>query len=84
MTPQQMMDHRVSIMGCPQLSFRIGDFYAVPEGGAEEFGDLTEQRGSVLAWMIKSGRIKTDTSKQIFTAPFVFAHGVKAKSNNPV
>lgn len=84
MTPQQMMDHKVSIMGCPQLSFRIGDFYSVPEGGAEEFGDLTEQRGSVLAWMIKTGRIKTDTSKQVFTAPFIFAHGVKAKSNNPV
>jgi hypothetical protein len=49
-------------MGCPQLSFRIGDFYSVPDGGATEFGDLVEQRGSVLAWMIKNGKIKTDAS----------------------
>lgn len=84
MTPQQIIDHKVSIMGCPQLSFRIGDFYSIPETGARQMGDFKEESGSVLAWMIKSGKIKTDTDKQIFAAPFVFASGVKPKSNKPV
>lgn len=84
MTPEQIIDHKVSIMGCPQLSFRIGDFYSIPKEGARQMGDFKEEAGSVLAWMIKSGKIKTDADKQIFTAPFVFASGVKPASNNPV
>uniref|UniRef100_A0AAU8B9A1 Uncharacterized protein n=1 Tax=Dulem virus 42 TaxID=3145760 RepID=A0AAU8B9A1_9CAUD len=31
---------------------------------------------SVLAWMIKNKKIKTDLSEQIFRDPFVFASGV--------
>ena len=84
MTPEQIINHKVSIMGCPQLSFRIGDFYSIPEEGARQMGDFKEEAGSVLAWMIKAGKIKTDAGEQIFTAPFVFASGVKPTSNKPV
>ena len=71
-------------MGCPQLSFRIGDFYSIPEEGARQMGDFKEEAGSILAWMIKAGKIKTDADEQIFIAPFVFASGVKPASNKPV
>ena len=84
MTPEQIINHKVSIMGCPQLSFRIGDFYSIPEEGAKQMGDFKEEAGSILAWMIKAGKIKTDAAEQIFTAPFVFASGVKPTSNKPV
>ena len=84
MTPQQILDHSVSIMGCPQLSFRIGDFYSIPESGATQMGDFKEATGSVLAWMIKSGRIKIDTGDNYFRDPYVFASGVKPSTKDPV
>ena len=31
---------------------------------------------SVLAWMLKSGRIKTDVSEQIWKDPYIFSSGV--------
>lgn len=66
------LDQRVSIFGCPQLSFRIGDFF-------DKKGDdiVPKTDVSVLAWMIKENKIKTDVGEQPFTAPFVFANGVQ-------
>lgn len=81
---QQILDYRVSIMDCPQLSFRIGDFYEAPEG-ATSLGQLKFARGSVLAWMFKAGHLKTDLGDTPFRDPFVFGHGVKrtAPKNGP-
>ena len=76
MSLQQILDYKVSIMDCPQLSFRIGDFYEAPEG-AKTLGDLKFARGSVLAWMFKTGHLKTDLGNTPFKDPFVFGHGVK-------
>ena len=65
------LNQRVSIFGCPQLSFKIGDFF-------EKHGDdiVSKTDVSILAWMIKEGKIKTDAGENVFTAPFVFANGV--------
>jgi hypothetical protein len=47
-------------------------------------GDFKEATGSVLAWMIKSGRIKIDTGDNYFRDPYVFASGVKPSTKDPV
>ena len=69
---EQFLDQRVQIFGCPQLSFRMGDFFTRDGDEVKPKQDV-----SVLAWMIKEGKIKTDTGEQEFTAPFVFANGVQ-------
>jgi len=86
MTPEEYLNSEVSIMGCPQLSFRIGDFYTMPESGsARNLASLKPRKGSILAWMIKAGHIKTDVGENAFKAPFVFANGVKTpKKDKPV
>jgi hypothetical protein len=38
----------VSIFGCPQLSFRIGDFFTKDEDDIKP-----KENVSILAWMIK-------------------------------
>lgn len=58
----------VSIFDCPQFTFNRDDFF-------NENMDLKSNL-SMLAWMIKTGRIVTDTAKDIFKDPFVFANGV--------
>lgn len=70
----QYLNQRVSIFGCPQLSFRIGDFF-------NKRGDelVSKKDVSMLAWMLKEGKLKTDTSNNIFTAPFVFANGISVE-----
>ena len=65
------LNQRVSIFGCPQLSFRIGDFFT--KDGDEI---VPKTQVSMLAWMIKEGKIKTDIGENAFTAPFVFGNGV--------
>lgn len=83
MTPEEYLNSEVSIMDCPQLSFRIGDFYTMPESGsARNLASLKPRKGSILTWMIKSGHIKTDVGEDIFKAPFVFANGVKTPKND--
>lgn len=84
MSTEEYLNSTVSIMGCPQLSFRIGDFFTKPEDGANNLASLEPINGSVMAWMLKSGHLMTDTSEDIFKAPFVFANGVKtAKKDTP-
>jgi hypothetical protein len=41
---------------------------------------------SVAAWMMKTGKLQTDLSKQMFVAPYVFASGVKVdnKAKKPI
>lgn len=68
------LNQRVSIFGCPQLSFRIGDFFTKKGDDVVSKTDV-----SILAWMIKEGKIKTDVGEQAFTAPFVFANGVQTE-----
>lgn len=71
---QKYLNQRVSIFGCPQLSFRIGDFFDKRGNDIVPKTDV-----SILAWMIKEGKIKTDAGEQLFTAPFVFANGVQVE-----
>ena len=68
------LDQRVSIFGCPQLSFRIGDFFDKKGNDIVPKTDV-----SILAWMIKENKIKTDVGEHPFTAPFVFANGVQVE-----
>lgn len=70
----EYLNQRVSIFGCPQLSFRIGDFFTK---NGDDIAPKTEV--SMLAWMIKENKIKTDTGEEQFTAPFVFANGVQTE-----
>lgn len=71
------LNQRVSIFGCPQLSFRIGDFFT------KDGDDIKQKENvSILAWMIKEGKIKTDTEKNPFIAPFVFANGVQVEGGS--
>ena len=66
-------DTELSLLGCPQLSFMVGDLATVGKGGK-----ITAKKNiSYLSWMIKNQKIKTDVSEQIFYAPFVYAHGAK-------
>ena len=61
---------RISILGCPQLSFDTSDFIN-DDGSAKE-------NVSVLAWTIKEGKVYTDIDpKNQFKDPYVFASGVK-------
>lgn len=67
----EYLNQRVSIFWCPQLSFRIGDFFT------KKGNDITAKTEvSMLAWMLKEGKLKTDTGENAFTAPFVFGNGV--------
>lgn len=69
-------DTELSLFGCPQLSFRVGDLATVGKNGK-----ITAKKNiSYLSWMIKNQKIKTDVSEQIFYAPFVYAHGVQNQS----
>ena len=68
-------DTELSLFGCPQLSFRVGDLATVGKNGK-----ITAKKNiSYLSWMIKNQKVKTDVSEQIFYAPFVYAHGVQNK-----
>lgn len=68
---EEYLNQRIEMFGCPQLSFRLGDFYEIDGSDIKQ-----KQNVSVLAWMLKEGRLMTDASEDIFTAPFVFASGV--------
>jgi hypothetical protein len=85
MTAEEYLNSDVSIMGCPQLSFKIGDFFTMPDtGAAKNLASLEPRNGTIMAWMIKSGHIKTDAGEELFTAPFVYANGVKTpKKKSP-
>jgi hypothetical protein len=71
------LNQRVSLFGCPQLSFRIGDFYTEKDGKIVKKDEV-----SILAWMIKERKLKTDTENKIFADPFVFASGVKTEGGS--
>jgi len=58
----------VSIGGVPELTFNKNDF--MNEDG-------TRKNVSWLSWMLSTGRLTTDTNKDVFYAPFVFANGVQ-------
>jgi len=74
---EDYLNQRVSIFGCQQLSFRIGDFFKL------ENGDIVPKKNvSVLAWMIKEGKLKTDTEETILKDPFVFANGVASENGD--
>ena len=74
---EDYLNQRVEFLGCPQLSFRLGDFYK-----KQGKGFASKKNVSILAWMLKEGKLKTDVQEQIFQKPFVFANGVNAVNNN--
>lgn len=60
--------------GNEDFSFKYDDFYNE---------DGSRKNPSVLAWMIKNGKILTDVGtngNDMFNSPFVFANGVKAEA----
>lgn len=67
------LNSTISILGNSQLSFAVSDFFEDAGGGSLR----PKKNISTLAWMLKNKKISTDTSKEIFRDPFVFADGVK-------
>lgn len=78
MSEEQIANQRISILGCDQLSFRIGDFFEQVNGKMKSRSDGV----SVMAWMLSEKKLKTDVSEKLFKDPFVFAEGVGV-SNKP-
>lgn len=78
MSDEQIANQRISILGCDQLSFRIGDFFEQVNGKMKSRSDGV----SVMAWMLSEKKLKTDVSEKLFKDPFVFAEGVGV-SNTP-
>jgi len=55
------------------LSFNKDDLFKT-----DEDGNITGNKNvSLMALMLKNGRLKTDVDSKVFEAPFVFASGVK-------
>ena len=70
----------VKIAGLDELTFSKDDFFK------SKGKRLVGKAVSVAAWMMKTGKLQTDLSKQMFVAPYVFASGVKVdnKAKKPV
>ena len=61
------------LCGNSQLSFNKDDLFKT-----DEDGNITGNKNvSLMALMLKNGRLKTDVNSKVFEAPFVFANGVK-------
>ena len=55
------------------MSFNKDDLFKT-----DEDGNITGNKNvSLMALMLKNGRLKTDVDSKVFEAPFVFANGVK-------
>lgn len=73
---EDFLNQRVSMYGCEELSFTVGDFYTMKNGQIKAKEDV-----SLLAWMIKEKKLVTDLNiEQPFYAPFVFSDGIQNKN----
>jgi hypothetical protein len=67
---EEYINQTICIAGCPQLSFKLSDFYKI------EYGELFPKQFKIGAWLLKNKKLQTDTTERVFENPFVFANGV--------
>lgn len=65
---------KFSFLDLDELSFNKEDLFT------EENGKLIPKDISVLAWMLKTGKLMSDVAPQVFKDPFVYATGVSQQS----
>ena len=72
-----------SIASIPELTFYKKDIFELDRSGAPI---RVIPNTTVAAWMIKTGRLLTDVSNDVFYAPWVYASGVEAApiSKDPI
>lgn len=72
-----------SIAGVPELTFYKSDIF---ELDVDNVPIRVIPNTTVLAWMIKTGRLLTDVSNDVFYAPWVYASGVESTpvSQDPI
>lgn len=63
-----------SFMGLDEFTFKKEDLFD------DNDGRLTKKDISVLAWLLKTGKLMSDISPQIFKDPFIYATGVQKQS----
>ena len=64
-----------SIAGIPEFTFNKEDLFQLDTDGTPI---RVIPNTTVLAWMIKTGRLLTDVSNDVFYAPWVYASGVES------
>lgn len=80
---QEYLNQSVSILGCPDLTFNLGDFYE--DNSENDITNPIKQKSvNTLAWMLKNGKLLTDVGNPIFKDPFVFGFGVKQNQEGEV
>ena len=70
---EEYINQTICIAGCPQLSFKLSDFYKI------EYGELFPKQFKTGAWLLKNKKLQTDTTERVFENPFVFANGVQVE-----
>ena len=65
---------KFSFLDLDELSFNKEDLFT------EENGKLIPKDISVLAWMLKTGKLMSDVAPQVFKDPFIYATGVSQQS----
>lgn len=70
------------LCGLDQFEFKKEDLFDTDKDGRI----IRQKNISVLAWMLKTGKLMTDATEQMFYAPFVYADGVAStnKKNDVV
>lgn len=80
-------DTKISIFGCEELSFRMGDFFEYDDKGnlvKTRTGQYKQRKhkSSVAAWMIANGALLTNIdSSYPLRDPFVYANGISSQNN---
>lgn len=65
---------KFSFLDLDELSFNKEDLFI------EDNGKLISKNISVLAWMLKTGKLMSDVAPQVFKDPFIYATGVSQQS----
>lgn len=65
---------KFSFLDLDELSFNKEDLFT------EESGKLIPKDISVLAWILKTGKLMSDVAPQVFKDPFIYATGVSQQS----
>lgn len=79
----EYLNQQINILGCPQLSFKVSDFYEKADDADETgYALKAKENVSIFAWMLKNKKVMSDVGEQPFIAPFVFGNGV-ANSGGP-
>ena len=65
---------KFSFLDLDELSFNKEDLFT------EDNGKLISKNISVLAWMLRTGKLMSDVAPQVFKDPFIYATGVSQQS----